>query len=207
MKNKNTLIIVLLIVGITLFSIVQFIIVPKYNTKEQYLSEQFEATTHDINYILPYKNDYMGNNSNTINLFWHLPLATSKMNFELFSDILTVQVNYQDTLLNVGKESMHRKSFAAYGSADELNQIYENEVKKSLIYNSTSAFALIDNLEYIIYHFSDVSYKVSREEIEALYNDFNNILNETNWKHEVQNSLNDSSHVADIAKKILNELE
>ncbi len=208
MKNKNKLIIGLLMAGIALFSIVQFVIVPQYNAKEeQYLSAQLEATTHDINYILPYKNEYMGNNSNTINLFWHLPLATSEMKFQLVSDSFTVQIDYQDILLNVGNESMSHKSFAAFGSTDELNEIYENEVKKSLIYNSTAAFALIDNLEYIIYRFSDVSYKVGREEIEALYIDFASILNETNWKNEVQNNLKDNSYVADIAKEILNELE
>lgn len=208
MKNKNRLIIGLLIVGIALFSIVQFVIVPQYNAKaEQYLSEQLEATTHDINYILPYKNEYMGNNSNMANLFLHLPLATSKMKFQLFPDSFTIQVDYEDTLLNVGKESAAHKSLAASGSKDELNQIYENEVEKSLIYNSTAAFALIDNLEHIIYHFSDVSYKVDRDEVEVLYNEFAKILNEANWKSEVQNPLKDSGHVADIAKEILSELE
>ncbi len=204
MKNKNKLIIGLLIVGIALFSIVQFVAVPKYNAKEKrYISEQLDATTHDINYILPYKNEYMGNNSNTVNLFWHLPLATSEIKFQLFPDSFTVQIDYQDILLNIGKESMSHKAFSAFGSTDELNKIYENEVKKSLIYNSTAAFALIGNLKNIKFLFSDVAYEVRREDVEALYDDFDNILNETNWKNEVQNSLTDSAYVTAAAKEIL----
>lgn len=204
MKNKNKIIVVLLIVGIIFFCIMQFIIVTNNRANEQYLNAQLDATTQDINYILPYKNAYMGNNSNTVNLFSHLPLATSEMKFQLFPNSLTIQIDYNDTLLNVGKKSVENKQYIAKnGLADELNQIYKNEVKKSLIYNSTAAFALIDNLEHIDYHFSDVSYEVSRVNVALLYNNFENILNKANWKNKVQDKLNNSDYITDAANSIL----
>lgn len=207
MKNKNKLIAGLIIIGIVFFCIVMSVVIKNNENGEQYKTEQLEATTADINYIIEYKNKYMGNNSNTINLFYHLPLSTSNMTFELFPDDLTVQINFQDTLLIVGKESMSHKQYAANGLADELSRIYRNNVEKSMIYNSTAAFALIDNLEHITYHFSDISYTVDRADVESLYSDFGTILNVTNWKNEVQDKLKDSAYVSDSAKKVLIEKE
>jgi len=202
-NKKNKLIIGLVTLGILVFGVTLFFVIQSNGKVEQYKAEQLEATTHDINYVLPYKNEYMGNNSNTVNLFYHLPLTTSDMKFELFPDTLTVQIDYSNTLLHVGKESMSHKQYAASGLADELNTIYKNEVEKSIIYNSTAAFALIDNLEYIVYHFSDVSYKVSRTDIKALYSNFDTILNETNWKDNVQSKLKEKSYIADVASRVL----
>ena len=204
MSNKNKLLVALFMIGLALFSVVQFIVLPHQNAQDkQYEAAQLEATTHDLNSILPYKNDYMGNNSNIINLFWHLPLIGSEMKFQLFPETFTLEIDYRNTLLSTGKESMSRKPFASSGTIDELNKLYQKEVEKSLIYNSTAAFSLIGNLEHIIYRFSDVSYQVSRANVEALYLDHNNLLNPTIWKEEVQSKLNDDNYVAATAEKIL----
>jgi len=199
MDTKNKIIISLLIFGALLFCTLQFIIIPANKAKEeQYAYEQLEATTQDVNYILPFKNEYMGNNSNTVNLFKKLPLATAEMKFQLFSESLTVQIDYNDSLLNAAAESLQRKK------ADRVNDdLCYTEVKKSLIYNSTAAFALINNLEHIIYHFTDVSYMVNRADVEALYHDFDDILNEMTWKHVVQNTLNDTNYLENTARELL----
>ena len=62
MKKRNKLIITLFTFGVILFTIVQFIIVPKQKAdKERYLSNQLEATTQDLNYIIVKRdNDLLG---------------------------------------------------------------------------------------------------------------------------------------------------
>ncbi|MEQ6378330.1 DUF4825 domain-containing protein [Bacillaceae bacterium S4-13-58] len=136
---------------------------------------QQEPATHDLNSILEYKNKYMGNASNVSNLFQHLPLSNVGMNFELHPENLEIEVNYKDTVWNIGEE----------------------KVKSSLLYNSTAAFALIDNLKIIDYNFSGASYQVKSADVESLYSDFNNILEKENWSNYVQSKMNDLQYVED----------
>lgn len=182
MKNRNKIIICLLIVGTLLFGVIQFAVIPHNNAeKQKYAIAQLEPTTQNLNEISGYKNSYMGDSSNIINLFYHLPLADVKTEFQMFPNDFTVEVNYKDTVADIGEE----------------------KVNKALLYNSTAAFALIGNLKYIVYNFTGASYKVSRGDVENLYKDFGNILKESNWKKSVQNKLADKQFVSQSAKKIL----
>lgn len=182
MKNRNGIIIGLLVIGVALFIAVQFIIIPHNNSEQnKYLAAQQEPATHDLSNILKYKNKYMGNASNDANLFYHLPLNNVEMNFELFSDSLELAVNYKDTVWNIGDE----------------------KVKRSLLYNSTAAFALIDNLKIIDYNFSGTSYQVKRADIESLYSNFNNILENENWLNYVQSKMNDFQYVEDTFLRVI----
>lgn len=181
MKNRNVWIIGLFIIGILLFTIVQFFIIPHQQTEQQhYLTAQQEPTTHDLNTILKYKSKYMGNASNDANLFHHLPMGDTEMHFQLFSEKLTLAVNYKDTVRNIGGE----------------------KVKRSLLYNSTAAFALIENLQEIDYNFSEASYQVKRTDIEALYSNFPYILQTDQWKTSVQAKMNNTRYVDETFKKI-----
>jgi hypothetical protein len=182
MKNRNRIIIALLIIGTAMFGIVQFIVIPHSNEeKQKYTAAQLEPTTHDLSRILDYKSNYMGDASNFINLFHHLPLSDVNMDFQMFPNDYTAEVNYKNSIQNIGQE----------------------KVEKSLIYNSTAVFALIGNLKSIVYHFSGASYKVSRTDIEKLYDGIGNILEEPNWKNKVQSKLNDHEYVLQTAKKVL----
>jgi hypothetical protein len=92
-----------------------------------------------------------------------------------------VEVNYKDTVANIGEE----------------------KVKSALLYNSTAAFALIDNLKGIDYNFSGTSYQVNRAGIESLYPDFKNILEKDTWSSLVQNKLNDNHYVEDAFQRVM----
>ncbi len=170
MSRKNKLMIGLMAIGLVMYAIVNFIIIPHNNAKqEKYLSEQLNPITHDINYILKYKNKYMGNASNIANLYHHLPLADINKDFELLPDELMLIVNYKDTVSNIGDE----------------------KVKSCLIYNATASFALIDNLDNITYHFTGTTYSVSRTDIENLYDHFEHITDEAAWQSKVRGKLNE----------------
>lgn len=182
MKNRNRIIICLVVIGAALFCTVQFILIPRNNAKQnRYLAAQQEPATHDVSSILQYKSQYMGNASNDANLFRHLPLSTVAMDFELFPDNFEIEVNYKDTVSNIGEE----------------------KVKSALLYNSTAAFALIDNLNGIDYNFSGASYQVTRADIESLYPDFGNILEKANWSSLVQNKMNDNRYVEDAFQRVM----
>ncbi|MBU3098897.1 MULTISPECIES: DUF4825 domain-containing protein [Clostridium] len=183
MKTRNNIIIGLAIMGIVLFGLVQFIVIPKNNQKNsRYMVNQQNPITHDINNVLKYRNKYMGNSSNITNLFHKLPLSNIKMSFELFPNKLTAEVNYKDTIADIN----------------------ENNVNKALIYNSTVAFALIDNLQVINYKFTGSTCKVSRLDVEKWYGrDLTGLLKKEEWKSKVQDKLEDSNYVNDCIKAVL----
>jgi hypothetical protein len=183
MKTRNKIIVSLAVIGIVLFGIVEGVVIPKNNQKKaEYLAEQQNPTTHDLNSILKFKTKYMGDASNIVNLFNKLPLNNTSMSFELFPGKLTAEIKYKDSIENIN----------------------EDKVNKALIYNSTAAFALISNLEAINYNFTDRDYKVLRSDIEKWYGeDLSGMLNSEEWKNKVQNKLQDSEYVINCTKAIL----
>ncbi|QHQ62994.1 DUF4825 domain-containing protein [Anaerocolumna sedimenticola] len=202
MKIRNRIITVLLIIGAILYIIVRFIIIPDNARKEEeYNKAQLNAATHDLNRILPYKSPYMGDAPNIINLYNNLPMAVDRT-FHLLSDELTLEINYKDDLLLAGKKSIEMQGVQAGEDDSKQDDIYQYEVFKDLLYNSTAAFALIDNLKKINYNFSDINYSVTRNMIEDLYSvKLSDLLTEENWRKLVQDNLNDPELVSSSMEK------
>ncbi|GAA0123260.1 MAG: DUF4825 domain-containing protein [Clostridium argentinense] len=182
MKTRNVIIICLSIIGIIIFGLFQFVIIPKNNQKtENYILSQQNPITHDLNTILEYKSKYMGSASNIGNLFYNLPLNDLIKSFELSPDNLTLQVNCKNK--------------------DEVN---EEMLNKALIYNSTAVFALVDNLEKINYNFSDFVYSFSRADVEKWYGeDLSSLIDKDKWKEKVQDKIKNKEYVNDCIKEIL----
>lgn len=184
MKNRDRLIIGLLAVGVIFFAAIQFVIIPHNNANEKaYAAAQQEPATHDLSSILPYKSRYMGDASNDANLFYHLPLCNIGMSFGVDSTNYRLEVDYKETVENIGEE----------------------KVQSALLYNSTAAFALISNLNAIEYNFTGASYEVKRTDIEALYSGFGTVLQKSNWKTSVQDKMNDVAYVNETFQKVFRE--
>ena len=183
MKTRNRIIVFLAIIGIILFVLVQGVIIPKNNQKnDEYTAQQKSPITHDLKSVLKYNSKYMGDSSNLVNLFHTLPLNNIPMSFELFPDKLIAQVNYKDSIENIS----------------------EDTAREVLIYNSTVAFALIDNLKEINYNFTGRAYKVKRVDVEKWYGTgLQGLLNENEWKSKVQDKLKGSDYVNNCSKVIL----
>lgn len=180
MKNRNRWIIALLAVGILLFAVMQLYVIPLRQARQnQYLAAQQEPATHDLNTILSYKSRYMGDASNDANLFQSLPLSNVGMSFQVFPEKLMLEVNYKDTVWNIGKE----------------------KAESALLYNSTAAFALIDNLQEIDYEFDGATYRVKRTSITTLYSDFHEILQTGHWRTAVQAKMNDEQYIGEAFQK------
>lgn len=161
------------------FSVTQFALVPFQNAQtKKYELTQKDPCTHDLNSILRYKNHYLGNNSNTIHLFYQLPLAEAGMRFQIFSENLSLKVEYPYSASIRG----------------------ERTVNQSLIYNSVAAFALISNLQKITFRFTDKAVTITRTDVEKIYRDPSALLQKDIWKTKVQNLLQNKAFVTRCQK-------
>ena len=130
------------------------------DTKKKYTADTipvvpFNRDKSGIDNIIKYKNKYVGNNSNTGNLIASLPLSEYGYVFEIDSDNLGITIDYHIT-------------------GWYINENYYLE--KSIVYNSVSIFALIDNVEYIKYNFSGKTYEVKRENVENNFPNYKDIV-------------------------------
>lgn len=179
MKQRNRIIIALFIIGVLLSGIMLTARQKQYQREVAYNQAQQEVTTHDLQSILPYKNKYMGNASNNIGLFSHLPLSNFNRSYSQDPETFTFEINFE-------------------GASTRIESV---RLKKEIIYSAVSAFALIDNLQTVKYHFTDTTYTVGRAEIEEQYGDLQSLLNESSWR-SMQEKLKDSGFVEELFQKI-----
>lgn len=176
MWTKNKLILLLASVGVLLFSAVQGIVLPQWDRNEQiYAAEQLSPLTHDLESIMKYQNKYMGNASNLSNLMHTLPLSEVRSTMELHPDSLAADIIYHAPTTDLEPQKLER----------------------SLIYNATAAFALIDNLKRIRFKFDDRVYEAERGRLEDWYGKKLSSLTDSPkiWKPDVQNPLAAPSYV------------
>ena len=158
----------------------------KKQTKNSIPITPFNRDKSGIDNIIKYKNKYIGNNSNIGNLVYNLPLSEFGYVFEIDSKNYSLTIDYSTT------------------------DWYNNEnhyIKKSLLYNSVSIFALIDNVQEINYNFSGNSYKANRQQIETSYPNYNEIVSKNeidkeNFYKYLENKLTDDEFVSNTFNKI-----
>lgn len=151
------------------------------DNKKEYTSDTvptvpFNRNISGIDNIIKYKSKYIGDNSNTINLVYSLPLSEFSPVFEIDSDNFGLTINYHMTNWYI----------------DELY------LKQSLIYNSVSIFTLIDNVSYIKYNFTGGSYYITRDDIES-YPNYNKIkskeINKDNFNKYLENKIKNEQFI------------
>ena len=145
----------------------------------------FNRNKSGIDNILQYKNKFIGDNSNTGNLINNLPLSEYGYVFEIDSNNLGLTIDYHITDWYIN------------------DSLY---LQKSLIYNSVSIFALIENVEYIEYNFSGSSYKITRQTVETNYPNFSKIvlngkIDKQKFNQCVENKMNDTEFVEQLSQK------
>lgn len=187
MNTRSKIILCLLVIAVVLFGAVQGIIMPRLAESRQQLAvKSQDPAAHDFDSILKYKNQYMGNASNFANLFYSLPLNDVEMTFKLYPEELTGEVRYKAQVSDMG----------------------EDRVDRALIYNSTAAFALIDNLEAVVFNFEGSSYKILRRDVEKWYgSELNTLTEKSAWEKAVQSKLRDDDYVRSCIKAIAAQAE
>lgn len=148
----------------------------------------FDRDISAIEQLIQYQSKYVGDNSNTGHLIGSLPMSEYGFVFEIDSENCGVTIDYHFT------------------------DWYYNEnlyTERALVYNSVSAFALIENLTYIIFNFSGSSYLVTREAVEKNYPDYEEIFEDHSLDTEkfvqyVEQKMNDGLFVEKVFGNILN---
>ena len=145
----------------------------------------FNRAKAGIDNIIKFKNQYIGNNSNSSHLVDNLPLSEYGYSIEINSKNLVLTINYY------------------------ITDWYVNENKyleKCLIYNSVSIFSLIDNVKYINFNFSGNSYTVSREQVEKLYPNYSSIVNNGIDKESFNKYLEEKMNDYEFVKETFNKI-
>lgn len=174
--TKKDILIAVLIVAAILLSV---IIVRKWiphreEMTQEYLEQQTDALTHDIACIEKFRNPYMGNASNTTQIFGWLPLCDVPKTFELDSDARIVFVKMEQNAQEIG----------------------EAKVRRDVVYAAVAAMASIDNLEGVTFVFPDETYTVMRTKAkEILGESLADLLSAEVWKTQVQEKLTDTDFV------------
>lgn len=161
------------------------------DTKKEYTKETIPVTPFDrdksgIDNIIKYQNKYVGNNSNDANLISSLPLSEYGYVFEIDNGLI-INYNVTDWYIN---ENLY--------------------LEKSLIYNSVSIFALIENVENITYNFSGNSYSINKNKIENLYPNYKKIIvnkkiNKDNFNKYVEDKMNDYEFIEEVFNLLFND--
>lgn len=110
MKRKNIWIVSLLALGLALAAAALFWLLPAQERQQaQQRAAQSDARTHDFAAVRVYASPYVGNSSNTVNLFYHLPLGDVPARFEIEDDA-SLCVRYQAALAELDAAKVDRKS-------------------------------------------------------------------------------------------------
>ena len=146
----------------------------------------FDRDKSGIDNIIRYQSKYIGDNSNTGNLINNLPLSEYGYTLEIDSENLGVTVNYHVTDWYI-KENLY--------------------LQKSLIYNSVSIFALIENVEYIEFNFTGNSYRITKDIIKKSYPSYykivnNNGINKDEFNDKLEGKINDNEFIENTFKII-----
>lgn len=175
---KNKLIAALFLVGLLLFFWMQKVYLPGQERIEGEVNlRQLDPETHDFEKVLKFKNPYMGNASNNINLNNNLPpLSDLRATFEQKPEEFKFIVNYVEPVGEIGEE----------------------KIVKAIIYNSTAFFVLINNLEILQFSFPDHTYTVTRERVNDWFGeDVTNFGDRKIFSQEVQQPLVEKEQLAD----------
>ncbi len=136
--------------------------------------KQLDPETHNFQKVLKYESPYMGNASNNMNLVDHLPMSDMPRMFQQDPSEYKFTVNYEISVEEIGK----------------------GQVEKSVLYNATAIFALIENMETVEFSFVDQTYTVTRERANNWFEeDVKSFKNEKVFMKKVQLPIIESDHL------------
>ena len=144
----------------------------------------FDRDKTGIDNLINYKSKYIGDNSNTSGLISNLPLSQYGYTIEIKNET-ELYINYH------------------------ITDWYINEdyyLERSLVYNSVSIFALIDNVSKITFNFSGTTYNVTRD---SVYSNFPNMdlitkdgINKDNFNLYLENEISREDIIEIFYKRI-----
>ena len=164
MRKRNIVIVVLFMMGMILAAAAIFGTHEFGRQKSKQWNEQFSITGNQWNLIKNYQSQYMGDSSNIVGLFYHLPLGSEKLTYQIDSEAFVFEIDYEQGLAQVGIHNHNVSKEKNYNEKKDRKK-GEREAYQAMIYNSVIAFSLIDNLQGIRYRFKDHCFFITRERL------------------------------------------
>lgn len=164
MRKRNIAIVVLFMIGMILAAATIFGTHEIGRQKSKQWNEQFSIMGNKWALIKNYKSQYMGDSSNIVGLFYHLPLGSEKMTYQIDSEAFVFEIDYENELTKVGIHNHNISKEKNYNEKKDQKK-GEQEAYQAMIYNSVIAFSLIDNLQGIRYRFKNHCFFVQREKV------------------------------------------
>ena len=164
--------VILLAVCALLVYFMLFYIAPAVSkTSPEYAQGSQMVQTHSLDTVLDYKSEHMTQQT-AEELCRNLPFCMyqPQVDADLQTGALTV----------------------TYTQIDQP----EGEVQKTVIYNSTIAFALLDDLQQITFDLDGQTVTVARSAVTGSYEDFEHILTASVWMSELKKPLENADFVA-----------
>ena len=169
-KTRNYVIVMLITIGFVCSYSMMFYAAPKISrTAPAYFEGLNNPTTHDLSTITKFKSSEM-ENTDLQELFKNLPMK---------GELKSVTTDYADKSVTI-----------KYGNSGS-DKLF---IKKAVIYNSTAAYALADNLKNIYFEIGEDRFYVKRSSVISLYDNFKNILSSTVWEVDVKINLKDDKY-------------
>ena len=159
----------------------------KEYTPETIPTSEFNRVKTGIDKIINYHDKYVGNNVNDGNLIAHLPLSEYGYTFEIDSVNYGLIINYKTAWEGLDNDELY--------------------MKKALIYNTVSTFALIENVKYLKINFTDKTFEIQRDKIENTYPNYRKIVIDKeiirdNFNKYVEDMVKDEEFVQNVYKSI-----
>lgn len=164
--------VILVAISTLLVYFMLFYIAPAVSkTSPEYAQGSQMVQTHSLDTVLDYKSEHMTQQT-AQELWMHLPFCMyqPQVDADLQTGALTV----------------------TYTQIDQP----ESEVQKTVVYNSTMAFALLDDLRQITFDLDGQTVTVSRSAVTSSYDDFEHILTASVWMSELKKPLENADFVA-----------
>lgn len=184
MKTKLIIILCLIVAGVVMLTRMQGIVTPRVAQDTRQAANRKDPLTQDFESISKYKSSYMGDASNLTGLFYELPLSDVEMSFKLFPETFTAEISYK-------------------AKASDLGDYF---LDRAIIYNSTAAFTLIDNLEAVIFNFAGLPFKILRTDVEKWYGvELKTLAEKETWERTVRSKLNEEDYVQSCINAIITQ--
>ncbi|UPM52883.1 DUF4825 domain-containing protein [Gottfriedia acidiceleris] len=135
------------------------------------------SNTHTNKDIFHYKNSYVGNNSAVGSIIKRLPNHNefTKMSLQTKKKPYSITIEYKNLPANT---------------------------KNIIINNATYLFALIQNVESIVFDFADQKYTVTRQQLDEWYGkDLSSYTNEKELEKLIHSNLNNKNKIGQLFRK------
>lgn len=183
-KNKRKILIFSII--IILIVIIMSVVTILFIRNEDISAITDKDTLYEISEFIPYQTTIEEDKEGKLeNILGKLALSWKEQTINVNKNKITIKY-----------DEKYKDIIKAYGD--------EEYVKEALIYNYTVLYTMLSDLNKVEYKFKDISYSVTRNQIQNLYSvsNLSALTDEKSWNNIVSKNIQDKNFVNDTFDKL-----